>query len=329
MKKKLTTIPVCLLIISLPLFADGSDNNPFKHLGYEMKIATLTDNNEEFHDQEDVVEIGQVLFDTRKKEIVGFVGEKDHRIELKTDVISTSIDPHCEKYPWITPYAYCLNNPVRFVDPDGRDVWEINNKGEIEWKEEGGDHRLYTVNKDGKRGEQYITVKDRNILDQLTMDRDGYKGSYAITKRSEAGDIFTFASNNSAVEWAMARFKNGEYVITTSHHPTKVENVVSIEGYNEQDLVFKVHSHPGADSPKGASESSALRSDMRNIKEMAVRFEKAGNYANFPKHFVYHPDSRNLYQYTPYTPSINLGSVNKTTSLLKRIQESKSSFYGY
>ncbi len=121
MKKKLTTIPVCLLIISLPLFADGSDNNPFKHLGYKMKIATLTDNNEEFHDQEDVVEIGQVLFDTRKKEIVGFVGEKDHRIELKTDVISTSIDPHCEKYPWITPYAYCLNNPVRFVDPDGKD----------------------------------------------------------------------------------------------------------------------------------------------------------------------------------------------------------------
>ncbi|MEA4937538.1 MAG: RHS repeat-associated core domain-containing protein, partial [Paludibacter sp.] len=33
-----------------------------------------------------------------------------------------SVDPLCEKYYWISPYAYCLNNPVRFVDPDGRQV---------------------------------------------------------------------------------------------------------------------------------------------------------------------------------------------------------------
>jgi len=36
-----------------------------------------------------------------------------------------SIDPNCEKYYWISPYAYCLNNPVRYVDPDGRDVWDF------------------------------------------------------------------------------------------------------------------------------------------------------------------------------------------------------------
>lgn len=32
------------------------------------------------------------------------------------------IDPLCEKYYSTSPYAYCANNPVRFIDPDGRDV---------------------------------------------------------------------------------------------------------------------------------------------------------------------------------------------------------------
>ena len=28
-------------------------------------------------------------------------------------------------FPWISPYAYCLGNPVGFIDPDGRDVYML------------------------------------------------------------------------------------------------------------------------------------------------------------------------------------------------------------
>ena len=35
----------------------------------------------------------------------------------------TKPDPLCEKYYWLSPYLYCMNNPVNAIDPDGRDVY--------------------------------------------------------------------------------------------------------------------------------------------------------------------------------------------------------------
>ncbi len=32
-----------------------------------------------------------------------------------------SVDPMADKYPSTSPYAYCANNPVKLVDPDGRE----------------------------------------------------------------------------------------------------------------------------------------------------------------------------------------------------------------
>ena len=35
------------------------------------------------------------------------------------------VDPMGEKYPGISVYAYCANNPIRNTDPNGKDVWDI------------------------------------------------------------------------------------------------------------------------------------------------------------------------------------------------------------
>ncbi|MBO4282081.1 MAG: RHS repeat-associated core domain-containing protein, partial [Bacteroidales bacterium] len=39
--------------------------------------------------------------------------------------VFTSRDPMFEKYFWMTPYAYCANNPVKYVDPNGRE-WDLS-----------------------------------------------------------------------------------------------------------------------------------------------------------------------------------------------------------
>ena len=35
------------------------------------------------------------------------------------------MDPLCEKYYDVSPYAYCENNPVNTIDPDGRSGWKL------------------------------------------------------------------------------------------------------------------------------------------------------------------------------------------------------------
>ena len=44
----------------------------------------------------------------------------------------TTVDPLADKYPWISPYAYCNWNPIKFVDPDGRKVVYNDETGDCE-----------------------------------------------------------------------------------------------------------------------------------------------------------------------------------------------------
>ena len=42
----------------------------------------------------------------------------------------TQMDPLCEQYPHLSPYAYCAGNPVRYVDPDGREWITVKYKND-------------------------------------------------------------------------------------------------------------------------------------------------------------------------------------------------------
>ena len=51
----------------------------------------------------------------------GYFGARYMDHELMT--MWLSVDPLADKYPSISPYAYCAWNPVKLVDPDGKDVY--------------------------------------------------------------------------------------------------------------------------------------------------------------------------------------------------------------
>ena len=119
--KKFTGFIILVIATCLKLQAQHSEGNPFARLGYKADVYTFGEK-EEFHDQETIVEIGEVLFNTKTNEVVGFVNGADSLIELKPELQSMSIDPHCEKYYSISPYAYCMNNPVKYIDPNEKDA---------------------------------------------------------------------------------------------------------------------------------------------------------------------------------------------------------------
>ena len=52
-----------------------------------------------------------------------------------------SVDPMADKYPSLSPYAYCAWNPVKLVDPDGEMIWlpEITEDGNVSYVAEKGD----------------------------------------------------------------------------------------------------------------------------------------------------------------------------------------------
>ena len=68
-----------------------------------------------------------------------------------------SVDPMSDKYPSISPYAYCAWNPLRLVDPDGKD-WYETDKGDIKWTD---CHSQTEMKSNGING-QYLGVTVKN-----------------------------------------------------------------------------------------------------------------------------------------------------------------------
>jgi RHS repeat-associated protein len=90
--------------------------------------------------------------------------------------VFTSRDPMFEKYFWMTPYAYCANNPVKYVDPSGEETWEPDKYGNL--IAEDGDNAwtfaqyLNTSPEIAKKmlKEQGYTVNDKGVLNLKVGD---------------------------------------------------------------------------------------------------------------------------------------------------------------
>ena len=86
-----------------------------------------------------------------------------------------SVDPMSDKYPHQSNYVYCSNNPIRLVDPNGEDEWEVDKKGNITWKCESEKHQFKFVadNSDVEWEFEYSKEDGRS---QYSLVTDGFSG---------------------------------------------------------------------------------------------------------------------------------------------------------
>ena len=96
---------------------------------------------------------------------LSYFGARYYDSDLMTGWLS--VDPMADKYPNISPYAYCAWNPVKLVDPDGRmvDEWEYDkNTKKLDWiSDKGGDNH------------QTVYLKETNKSTEV-VEFDGYIG---------------------------------------------------------------------------------------------------------------------------------------------------------
>ncbi|HMX00948.1 MAG TPA: M91 family zinc metallopeptidase [Cyclobacteriaceae bacterium] len=193
MNKKLNL----LILSAFLIFGNVAAQQPFEDYGYKVKVATLSKGKyQEFFDQDTLVQIGTVVINRLNGKITHFVSYDTTYSEasLQPDLISRWLrpDPLSEKYYSYSPYNFVLNNPIKHIDPDGREVWIVHKKQEIKYD----NGKLY--NKDGSAYTGKVKGFLKQSVNALNSIGGTTTGGKMLSGLQSSSNVFKIAKGTSS-----------------------------------------------------------------------------------------------------------------------------------
>ena len=184
-----------------------------------------------------------------------------------------SVDPMASKYPSLSPYVYCADNPVKLVDPNGEEIYEFDESGKYlrVSGEKGSADQIAIRKSDGsvvlskeyKNGTIRLGQKDfvsQESGNSVEVQPLNIKGD------DNAIDCFKFAVDNSSCEWSLCQVGStsgeiGNNVLSNSQEWTH-ESSANLVFNSTLKLRAHWHSHPDnlKASTKDYEASEILRS---------------------------------------------------------------------
>ena len=160
-----------------------------------------------------------------------------------------SVDPMADKYPGLSPYAYCALNPIRVIDPNGDScaillagdrlgglghmailVQKKNDKGKMRWF-------LYSKNgDDGAEGEDILKRGPSGV--KGTSDDEGYGGEDGEGFLSVQSFLDDVKENTLKHDGSGGTYYTDAYVIpTTESQDDNIVDIMTSELNNKYNLV--------------------------------------------------------------------------------------------
>ena len=138
-----------------------------------------------------------------------------------------SVDPMAAKYPSLSQYVYCADNPIKLMDPNGEDIIDVDrDSGKTTITRCEGNDILRCGKTSTELSGNGVFRDAQEKGEQLGKDR----GTLLVgMSKSDARKTFNFMADNSNVEWGYMETRNDDgssSFMVGSAHSKETESLV-------------------------------------------------------------------------------------------------------